>query len=159
MTIAEKLTQIAENSRSLYDAGYADGHIEGIDVRTVRFDGWHKGINEADLIGIEHGLGVRPRFVSICADDIESIKSATLPEGIAGTVVQSDRMYGRENSESYPSTYVRCVSGEFSAAIMGTTPDRLIAKCDERYVYVNSAASSYAWAPSEVTSFTMICLA
>lgn len=139
--------------------GYADAIASmQISKRTISFDDWHIGATEASLIAFEHGLGVKPRFVAIIADDVEAAKSATLPEGIVASIIQSDRLYNSATGEMYPPSYVRYLNGEISVANLNTNY-RLISDWDDRYVYVNSAGATYAWCPSDVTTYTMICIA
>ena len=159
MTIAEKLTQIAENSRALYEAGYEAGHVEGIDVQTIAFEDWHNGTNESSWVVIPHGLGVAPLFVALIADNISAIKNAALPDGIDSALIQTDATFDPDTYKKYNVSYIRWQGGASSTTTLPTSsyPNRLIAKVDEQNVYINSAAGSYAWAPSDITTYTLIC--
>ena len=138
--------------------GYADTITSmQISKRTISLENWHIGTTQGSLIAFEHGLGVKPRFVAIIADDVEAAKSATLPEGIVASIIQSDRLYNSATGEMYSPSYVRYLNGEIGVASLDASY-RLISGWDERCVYVNSAAATYAWCPSDVTTYTMICV-
>lgn len=138
--------------------GFADAVSSmPMNVRTISFDTWHNGASEQTLLSFEHGLGVKPRFVAIISDDVEAVKRATLPDGIAASIIQSDRLYNSATGEMYPPSYVRYLNGEIGVASFNTSY-RLISGWDERCVYVNSAGATYAWCPSDVTTYTMICV-
>ena len=163
MSISDKLTTIANNMQAVYDAGYGDGyedgHIEGIDVRTVRFDGWHNGTSDSSWVVVPHSLGAAPLFVSLVADNISAIKNVTLPDGIDATLIQTDATFDPDTSEKYNVSYIRWQGGASSTTTLPTSsyPNRLIAKVDDQNVYINSAAGSYAWAPSTISTYTLIC--
>ena len=166
MTIAEKLATITNNMQDVYDAGYghgfSDGHIGGIDIQTVKFSDWHNGYDESTFVVIPHNLRSKPRFVALVADDIPSIVSATLPDGITATIIQSDSTFDDSRNSLYPRTYLRITAeGVVTPSSIGTDSykDRLIAKFDGNNVYVNSGGGIYAWAPSSVSTYTMICIA
>ena len=162
-----------ENLQAVFDGYYEDTtigfdvniffevyeeKIEGVDRRCVSFDDWHSGMTEESLIAFEHGLGVAPRFVAIIADDVEAVKSAVMPDGIVASIVQSDRLYNPITDEYYNPSYVRYLNSSIGVATLAAN-FRLISGWDDTYVYVNSAGSTYAWAPESVTTYTMICSA
>lgn len=163
MSISDKLTTIANNMQTVYDAGYgdgyADGRIDGINVINVRFDDWHNGTNESSWVVIPHGIGVAPLFVTLIADDIGAIKNAALPSGIDAALLQTDATFDPDTSAKYNVSYIRWQGGASSTTVLPTSsyPNRLIAKVDDQNVYVNSAAGSYAWAPSTISTYTLIC--
>ena len=159
MTIADKLTKIAENSRALYEAGYEAGHIEGIDVRRVAFADWHNGTSKESLVAFGHGLGVKPAFVAFVADDISAIERAALPSGINSVICQADGMYNAHSGAYCPATFVRYRESAFgySSRVPNDGSNRLIVEWDDKYVYVNANGSAEAWAPESVTTYTMIC--
>ena len=130
--------------------------IEDSVKRTVSFDNWHNGTTDGSLIAFEHGLGVKPGYVAIVADDIEAIKNADMPDGIIAGIIQSDRLYNHVTDEFYISSYVRYSDGSVGVSTV-SAENRLISGWDERYVYVNGASGTYAWAPSAVTTYSLIC--
>lgn len=139
--------------------GFADAVSSmPMNVRTISFDAWHNGSAQGSLVAFEHGLGVKPRFVAIIADDVEAVKSAVMPDGIVASIVQSDRLYNPITDEYYNPSYVRYLNSSIGVATL-TANFRLISGWDDTYVYVNSAGSTYAWAPESVTTYTMICSA
>ena len=143
--------------RFKFDFELYEEQIEGVSKKAIRFDTWHNGSAQGSLVAFEHGLGVKPRFVAIIADDVEAVKSAVMPDGIVASIIQSDRLYNSATGEMYSPSYVRYFNGEISVASLNTSY-RLISGWDDRYVYVNSAGATYAWCPSDVTTYTMICV-
>lgn len=161
MTIADKLTRIAENSRALYDAGYKAAHIEGIDVRTVGFDDWHRGTTREELVAFEHGLGIKPSFVALIPNDMTALETLELPSNITSVICQADGVYNPETNTHCPANFIRWKDGAFasSARFPNDGSNRLIDSWDDKYVYVNANGQSEAWPPASVTTFTLICCA
>ena len=165
MNIAiEKLVTIAENVQKVYNSGYAAGRESkgmplSVDIRTIKFDDWHVGAAEDTVKEFGHNLDAMPRYVAIFANDPSAIEKAVLPSGnITAILMQTDRLYNIDTKSFYTSSYIRCANGTTMAATL-PTENRLITGWDASYVYVNAAASSYAWPPSTITTFTMICIA
>lgn len=159
MTIADKFRLIADNSRALYAAGYAAGHIEGMDVRRVGFESWHNGVGADTLVAFEHGLGVKPAFVAFIPDDVMAIEQAELPSGISSVICQADAVYNLETNAYCPANFIRRRDGAYgsSARNIGDGSNRLIADWDDKYIYVNANGSGEAWPPASVTTYTLVC--
>lgn len=166
MNIASKLVTIADNMKSVYDAGYNAGYNSAtpsnVFAKTIWFDDWHTGVTVGSLVEFGHGLGAKPKYVSIIANNISELMDLEFPTGVTAKIIQSDTLYNADTNEYLPKSYLRFTdAGVISASVLSGsgTEDRLIARWDENKVYVNSASTSYAWSPSSVTSYTLVCFA
>ncbi|MBQ2863418.1 MAG: hypothetical protein IJE84_04510 [Clostridia bacterium] len=135
-----------------------DNMTEGVDKRTVFFEDWHSGTSKETLLSFEHGLGAKPRYVAVIADDVSAIESVTPPAATPQVIVQADGLYNAETQESYVRTYLRHSESGMHNGAMDAGAFKLIHGWDEKRVYINSAYDKYAWAPASVTTYTMICI-
>ena len=160
MTIAEKLTTIAENMQKVYDAGKP----QYIYIGTVGFDNWRTETTVDSLVPIKHELGVKPRFVALIPNNMAAIETATPPQNITSILCQVDATcYHNEDTDTdvyYPANFIRWRDNAYSssARIVGDGSNRLITGWDENNIYVNPNGSAETFPPSSVTTFTLICL-
>lgn len=154
MTIAEKLTTIAENMLNIAD------RFEGIDISTVGFDNWHTGTSSTSYVTFEHKLGIKPRFVAFIPNDITALETAELPSEVASIICQADGLYNPDTDTYCPANFIRLRDGAFASSSRNVNDgsNRLIVGWDDKYVYVNSNGSTEAWVPSSISTYTMICV-
>ena len=143
MSIAEKLTTITENMQAVYEAGRNSVKL------TIDFGTGFAGVSATSPLRFEHKLGMTPIFVAIYADNPQNIIDNG---GSASYVIQTDRF------KEFPRSYLYCANGTITGATT-TEATRLITGWDETYIYINAAASSRIWPPSELSTFTMVCFA
>ena len=132
------------------------GHDDRVVIDTVSFKSWHNGTTDGSLVEIPHKLGCEPNYVALYANDIDAIKSATLPDKVTAVIHQADRVRNPKTLEYFVGTYLRMADGNSIYGAMEGN-QKLIAKWDDKKVYINSTATAYAFPPESVTTFTMIC--
>lgn len=160
MSIAEKLTIVAENMQRVYNAGKASMQIDGISINTIKFDDWHGGTSENKAQKFEHKLGTIPQFVSIMPNNVSNL-DAILLDNVDAVVYEGNSCCNTMTGECYGKSNTRRKKGDTA---VGTTSvsegmPRGIYKCDTQYVYVNAPSNTYKWAPSDVTTYIMVCIA
>lgn len=142
MSIADKLVMIADNMQKIASRVY---------TRTIDFgaDGFAGATTDVKPATFEHGLGEKPTFVAIFADDIGAVKDD------GGTyTVQTDCL------ENAPRSYLYVANGTLTAATMAANESgRLIAGWDAEKIHVYAAGTSRPWPPNTLTKFTMVCVA
>lgn len=119
----------------------------------ISFEDWHNGTTESTLVAFPHNLGAMPDYVAIVANDATAIIEADAP--VSTKILQADRL--RNGNTYYSNSYLRCAADGIVNAAIGTDTNKLIAKWDERFVYVNSISNAYAWAAADVSTYTLIC--
>lgn len=161
MSIAEKLTIVAENMQRVYNAGKALSPIDGVSIKEIWFENWHSGTYDSEGKKFEHGLKQIPQYVAIIPTNVANLDSDPLDD-TGAILYESDACVNTDTGICYGKSATRRKKEEpltIGSSGVDANSTKGIYKCDSKYVYVNALAVSYKWPPKSVTSYIMICIA